>query len=121
MPEVTTVVDRYVDFWNEPDADRRRALAAEVWTDDAHYLDPLMEGTGAATIADMVGAVQAQYPGTEFRLVAGPDAHHDRVRFTWQLVVQEAGTVLATGFDFGTVAEDGRLQDVTGFLELAQQ
>jgi hypothetical protein len=51
-------------------------------------------------------------------LAAGPDAHHDRVRFTWQLVA-ESGDAVATGVDFATVADDGRLRAVTGFLEAA--
>jgi hypothetical protein len=40
------------------------------------------------------------------------------VRFTWQLVA-ENGDAVATGVDFATVADDGRLRAVTGFLEPA--
>jgi hypothetical protein len=65
----------------------------------------------------MVAGAQAAYPGHEFRLVAGPDAHNDRVRFTWQLFGPSGADAVATGIDFATVAEDGRLREVTGFLE----
>ena len=61
---------------------------------------------------------QQQYPGHRFALVAGPDAHHDRVRFSWSLSAN-GGDPIAIGVDFATVAEDGRMCSVTGFLEPA--
>jgi hypothetical protein len=39
------------------------------------------------------------------------------VRFTWHLTAAAGGDPLAVGIDFGTVAADGRLRAVTGFLE----
>ena len=116
MNDITTTVTTYIDAWNEADAERRRALAAEAFADDARYLDPHFEGAGQDGIATMIGGVQEQFPGHRFTLVEGPDAHHDRVRFTWHLDGPQ-GTV-AVGTDFATVAEDGRLRDVTGFLAL---
>jgi hypothetical protein len=36
--------DRYLALWNEPDADRRRRMIAELWTEDgAHILQPPQE------------------------------------------------------------------------------
>ena len=64
----------------------------------------------------MIAAAQEQFPGHRFELVDGPDAHHDRVRFTWQLVAEAGGAPVAVGLDFGTLAPDGRLHSVTGFL-----
>ena len=115
MRDITTVVHDYLATWNEPDPERRRALAAAVWTEEGTYLDPLMEGAGPDGIAVMIGAAQAQFPGHRFELAFGPDAHNDVARFAWRLV-GENGTV-AAGTDFATVAEDGRLRAVTGFLE----
>jgi hypothetical protein len=56
-----------------------------------------------------------QFPGHRFVLSAGPDAHNDVVRFSWTL--NGADGPVAAGTDFATVAGDGRLQAVTGFLE----
>ena len=112
---ITSVVDSYIAAWNEGDADRRRSLVASVWTDDGRYLDPLMSGAGTDGIADMIGAAQAQFPGHAFALASGPDAHNDVVRFSWTL--DGAGGPVAAGTDFATVAPDGRLASVTGFLE----
>ena len=115
MAEIATVVDNYIAAWNESDQERRRSLVSETFTEDARYLDPLVAGEGADGIEAMIAGVRGAYPGHVFRLVSGPDAHHDRVRFTWQL--HGENRPVATGIDFATVAEDGRLQDVTGFLE----
>jgi len=116
MRDVQTVVDGYIAMWNEPDEAERRALVAETLTEDATYVDPLMAGEGVDGITAMIGAAQEQFPGHRIRLHAGPDAHHDRVRFTWQLQDGD-GAAVVTGVDFATVAEDGRLRSVTGFLE----
>ena len=115
MTNIAATVDKYIATWNEPDPERRAALAAEVWADDGTYLDPLMRGETPDGIAAMIGAARAQFPGHRFELSFGPDAHNDRVRFAWRLV-GDAGAV-AAGVDFATVAADGRLQAVTGFLE----
>ena len=56
-------------------------------------------------------------PRPPFELAAGPDAHHDRVRFAWHLVADDGGAPPPTGVDFALVADDGRLAAVTGFLE----
>jgi hypothetical protein len=117
MADVTTLVDGYIAMWNETSAERRRAIIAETWTDDATYLDPIMAGDGHDGIDAMVAGAQAQFPGHRFELSAGPDAHHDRVRFAWRLVGADGGGPVAAGVDFARLADDGRLRDVTGFLE----
>ena len=114
---ISSVVETYIASWNEPDAARRRELVEQTFADDARYLDPLMAGEGADGITAMIGAAQAQFPGHRFELAYGPDAHNDVVRFAWTLK-GEAGPV-ANGVDFATVAADGRLRNVTGFLETA--
>ena len=114
---INSVVDTYIASWNEGDESRRRELVGQAFTDDARYLDPLMAGEGTDGITAMIGAAQTQFPGHRFELAFGPDAHNDVVRFAWQLV-GENGPV-AGGTDFATVADDGRLRNVTGFLETA--
>jgi hypothetical protein len=117
MTDINDIVDNYIASWNESDPERRRALVERTWAEDGTYLDPLMAGAGAEEIAAMIGAAQAQFPGHRFELAFGPDAHNDRVRFAWRLV--GSGGPVAAGVDFATVAEDGRLRAVTGFLEPA--
>jgi hypothetical protein len=116
MTELTTVVDGYIAMWNEIDPARRRSIIEQTWTEDASYVDPQAEVSGADGLDALVAAVQQQFPGHRFVLASGPDAHHDRARFTWQLV-SESGDAVVTGLDVAVVADDGRLQAVTGFLE----
>jgi hypothetical protein len=117
MKNITDIVDTYIASWNETDPERRRALVGQTWSEDGSYLDPMMSGDGPDQISAMIAAAQQQFPGHRFALAAGPDAHHDRVRFTWNLVGSEGP--VAVGGDFATVAPDGRLRAVTGFLESA--
>ena len=115
--DLTDLIHRYIDAWNETDAGRRHELVAGVWSDDGTYLDPLMSGAGHDEIAAMIGGAQQQFPGHRFELSFGPDAHNDQVRFAWRLYGPEGNAPVAAGVDFGTVAGDGRLGSVTGFLE----
>jgi hypothetical protein len=113
--DLNALIHRYIDAWNEPDAERRRELVAQTWTEDGTYLDPLMSGSGHDSIATMIALAQERFPGHRFELSFGPDAHNDRVRFAWRL--REGDALVAAGVDFATVAGDGRLRSVTGFLE----
>src|SRR5262245_29780314 len=115
MSNLPALIDRYFDMWNETDGDQRRDLIARTWTEDAAYVDPLMEGTGQAGIDAMVAGVQAQFPGHRFRRTSEIDAHHDCVRFAWELA-PEGGAALVRGVDFGVVVGE-RLRSITGFLD----
>jgi len=73
--------------------------------------------TGAGVIVLPCGAgAQAQFPGHRFSLVGAPDAHYDRVRFTWSLT-DDGGAQVAIGSDVVAVAGDGRMRSIVGFLE----
>jgi SnoaL-like domain len=120
MADTDTLVNNYIAMWNEPDADKRRRLVAETVTDDADYVDPVMEGAGIDGITTMIGAAQSQFPGHRFALIAGPEVHHDRARFTWSLAA-DGGEPVAIGVDFVTLADDGRMRSITGFLETPPQ
>jgi hypothetical protein len=118
MSDAHVLVSTYIDMWNESDAERRRELVAQTVTEDADYLDPVMAGTGIDGITTMIAGAQQQFPGHRFALRSGPDTHHDRVRFTWSLAPAD-GAPIAVGTDFATVADDGRMRSITGFLEPA--
>jgi hypothetical protein len=117
MHDVMNIVDGYLAIWNETDPARRRALIAETWSDDASYLDPMMSATGADALDGMIAVAQGQFPGFQFRPLGQPDAHNDRVRFSWALLAPGADDSVVEGTDFAVIAADGRLQSVTGFLD----
>jgi hypothetical protein len=118
-PDVHTTVHRYIAVWNETDPARRRALIDLTWSEDASYVDPHFAGEGRDGIDAVVAGVQESFPGLRFELTDGPDAHHDRVRFAWRALGPNGNGPAAVGVDFATVAPDGRLRSVTGFLEPA--
>jgi hypothetical protein len=116
VSNATALVERYLAIWNERDATRRRALIAQSWTEDASYIDPLMHGDGHAGIDAMIQAVQDRFVGHRFHLLKQADAYGNYIRFSWELA-PEGGAMLVGGSDFATVADDGRLQSVVGFLD----
>jgi hypothetical protein len=111
-----TLVTRYLAAWNEADPARRQARIAELWTDDAHYRDPLMEGAGHAALDALMAGVQQQFPGYRFRQRGTADGHHYVVRFAWELG-PEGETAPIAGSDVAVLAPDGRIQQVIGFLD----
>lgn len=115
-----TTVDRYVAMWNEADPGRRLELARLAWSESGRYLDPLFDATGHAELDATIAALQARFPGHEFRRTSELDGHHTTFRFGWELVAPD-GAVVARGLDVAELAADGRLQSVIGYVdELAQ-
>ena len=115
MTDTTRIADRYIDTWNETDPDRRSALLAESWSNDATYVDPLMSGTGHDQISALVSGVHERFPGFRFQLNGRVDGYGDKVRFSWMLGPQSEPDMIK-GTDFAVI-EDGRLKSVTGFLD----
>jgi SnoaL-like domain len=116
MPDVSDLISKYIEAWNQTDAAARRDLIGEIWAPDGRYIDPLADVTGPEQVDGVIEAVQAQFPGLKFRLAGPVDAHHDQARFTWELAPAGADAVVV-GFDVARRDEDGRLALVLGFLD----
>jgi hypothetical protein len=113
---MTELVERYLDCWNETDPDARAARVRELFTEDATYVDPLVEARGHEQLAATIAAVQQQFPHFRFTGVGTPDAHHQQVRFQWALGPAGAEPPVV-GFDVVVTAGDGRIATVLGFLD----
>jgi|ERR1700744_5707647 hypothetical protein len=116
MIDAETIAERYIALWNETDATTRRQLVDDLWTENALYADPMMKADGQDGIAALIGGVHTQFPGYRFTLTGKVDGHGPYVRFSWSLGPLD-GAVIARGTDFAAVAPDGRLAQVTGFLD----
>ncbi|MEA2811112.1 MAG: hypothetical protein QOJ17_5253, partial [Rhodospirillaceae bacterium] len=46
MSTLQTFVQNYIAVWNEPDAERRRALIRTLWQEDASHLARTLEAIG---------------------------------------------------------------------------
>src|SRR5262245_18152277 len=115
MADATTIVDTYLAMWNEPDPNRRARLIEQAWVSDGRYADPMLAAEGHEALGEMVAGVQAKFPDHRFRRRSGVDAHHDQLRFAWDLVAPD-GAVVVAGIDVGALAADGRLARITGFF-----
>lgn len=119
MPhDFNAIVDRYVAQWNEPDAAKRRADIASLWTDDAFHFTKSMEARGHAELeARVAGAYETwvREKGYRFRRCGDVDGHHDTIKLRWRMMDGE--TVLATGCDFLMLTEDGRIRLDAQFIE----
>lgn len=109
---VSELVARYLESWNETDPAARRRAIDELWARDGVYTDPMAVAAGRDQIDATIGAVQGQFPGLAFTLAGEVDAHHDIARFTWSL-----GDDLVIGFDVLVLDSGGRISKVHGFLD----
>lgn len=116
MTDFTALAERYIAAWNEADPAARRRAVADLWADDARYVDPLVDIEGHEGIAAAIAAVQGQFPGFVFRLAGPVDGHHEQLRFGWELGPPGEPASIA-GFDVAVTDGDGRLRTVLGFLD----
>jgi hypothetical protein len=116
MTDLKNLIDGYIAAWNETDDAARAEKIAEVFVEQIEYTDPLASVHGHEELSTLMGAAQAQFAGLTFRLAGEPDAHHDVVRFTWELA-PGAEEALVVGFDVALIAPDGRIGAVAGFLD----
>jgi hypothetical protein len=114
---IRDVVDRYIAVWNEPDADARRRAVAELWTEDGTYTDPLAAAEGHEAIEAVIAGAREHFPGHVFKLFGDIDAHHDVVRFGWELVPEGGDESVVVGFDVAVATSNGSLRNVYGFLD----
>lgn len=111
----TETMDLYCAVWNARDADERRALVRQVWSDDGRYVDPTADVSGGEALVAHVGGVLEAFGDFRLRRTSGVDEHHDHARFTWSMETAEGGPI-ADGFDVVTLAADGRIDLVVGFF-----
>ena len=124
------LADRYLALWNEPDADRRRRMIAELWTEDGrHILQPPQEiraiaaqpGIGLTAILEARGyeeieaRVASAYEhwvdseGLSFRGRDDAERLGDVVKFHWEAVAKD-GELFGVGLNFLVLAADGRIE-----------
>jgi hypothetical protein len=110
------LVTQYLNAWNETDPTRRRVALAALFSEDCRYVDPLAAVDGVTALDQLVGAVQQQLPGFEFRLLGPIDAHHEQARFAWQAAPRGAAEPVVVGFDVVLLGA-GKIRSVYGFLD----
>ena len=124
------LAEKYLALWNEPDADRRRRMIAELWTEDGrHILQPpqeireiagqpgigltaILEARGYEEIEARVASAYEHWVGSEGLSFRGRDDAErlgDVVKVHWEAVAKD-GEVFAVGLDFLVLTADGRIE-----------
>lgn len=124
------LAEKYVALWNEPDADRRRRMIAELWTEDgSQILQPPQEmreiaaspGIGLAATLQARGHSELQArattsyehwvgsEGLSFRARDDAQRLGDVVKFHWEAIADD-GSTAAVGLNVLVLAADGRVQ-----------
>jgi hypothetical protein len=129
------LAERYTAVWMEPDANRRRRMIAELWSEDAiHILQPTQEVYEAADeralnptwqvrghdeLEARVTSAYEDFVATgqmSFRLRDGAKRLGDVVTWRWEGVSPD-GEVLGAGLEFVILAADGRIATDYQFVE----
>jgi hypothetical protein len=123
------LAEKYLALWNEPDADRRRRMIAELWTEDGrHILQPpqeirgiaaqpgigltaILEARGYDEIETRVASAYEHWVGSEGLTFRGRDAERlgDVAKFHWEAVAKD-GELFGVGLNFLVLSADGRIE-----------
>src|SRR6201991_2822030 len=124
------LAEHYLALWNEPDADRRRGMIAELWTEEGrHILQPPQEiraiaaqpGIGLTSILEARGHAEIEAraasayehwvrsEGLSFRGRDDAERLADVVKLHWEAVAKD-GEVFGVGLDVLVLAADGRIE-----------
>jgi hypothetical protein len=117
MTDITTVIDRSISLWTEPDVARRQELIAQTFTEDVSYLTPQFAAHGHDGIANMAAELAEHLPGSRYLRASAIDAHNDRVRVGWEVIPPQGAVRFAAGVNFCELAPDGRISAITGFTD----
>ena len=130
MTDTQAFAENYLSLWNEPDADRRRRMIAELWTEEGrHILQPpqeirevaarpglamtaSLEARGYEEIEARAASAYEHWVGSEGLSFQGRDDAErlgDVVKFHWE-AVGEDGQALAVGLVFLVLTADGRIE-----------
>jgi hypothetical protein len=136
MNDATTLADRYVAVWNEPDPETRRAAVRALWTDDAsHTLQPPQDVRDAAVALGVAVDLEARghdaleervtkshdefvgRGGFAFRPAGDAARLRDMVKFRWEMVPRDGGDVAGRGLQVVVLDADGRIRLDYQFIE----
>ena len=137
MLEPNEIVERYVELWNETDADRRRAAIHELWTDDcAHILQapqdirdraatvgfycPTLETHGHEALEARVARAHEEFvaPG-EYVFQSTGEAVRvgNAVKFRWEMVTAGGAGPAGAGLEFLILDARGRIRTDYQFID----
>ncbi|MEX5707158.1 nuclear transport factor 2 family protein [Parafrankia sp. FMc6] len=116
LNQVTRLVTTLLSAWNESDPGRRTDVLETCCAPEISYVNPISAAQGPAAVADLIGAINTQFPGIAPHRTSGIDFHHTHARFSW-VMRDRAGQELLAGFDIVTLTPDqARIASVVTFF-----
>ncbi len=124
------LAEKYLALWTEPEADQRRRMIAELWTEDGRHIlqppqeiraiaaqpglamTPILEARGYEEIEARGASVYEHWVGAEGLSFRGRDDAErlgDVVKFHWEAVAKD-DEVFAVGLNFIVLAANGRIE-----------
>jgi hypothetical protein len=110
IPSVETMIEQYVNTWNDTHLDAYRAGFASCWAPDATYTDPgnaLIKGVDA--LADLAQWSFNKVPGRKFNILKRPVFHHNSGRYYWTVALPEGPRQGLDYFEFNDQFQITRL------------
>lgn len=113
---IETMIDAYCAAWSETDPAQRAHHLQGLWADGATYTDPTVDSLHLTDLLEHIGRVQEARPGAKVRRCTDVDAHHDVLRFGFEVIGAD-GAVIRHGVDFVVLdSSRSRLRQVIGFF-----
>ncbi len=114
--DITQLIDRYCEVWNEPDATRRAELLNSVWAENASYTDPTIHAANGRELLAHIAKLRSGRPGATIIRTSAVDLHHGVTRFAW-CMVRADGTAMPDGLDIAFLTPDEtKISLIIGFF-----
>jgi hypothetical protein len=104
------LVERYVAAWNENEPMRRRKRVADLWHETAVRYNHTSEQVGREAIAQAVISTYQHFGANGYRFTPlnNTVAHHNAVKFSWEMVTP-SGETDSIGTTFLLLDHEGRI------------
>lgn len=98
----------YIAMWNEPDADRRRALMEQCWAERGRLVTRISVLDGREALWKSMGGFHTDPRGLRAKLTTVIDAGETVFRFAG-IVAAPDGASLGEAYDVGEIGADGKI------------
>ena len=120
--QLSRFINRYVSMWHEAEPTRRREIVLSLFAEDAENYTRKLAAHGTEEIIARVTRAHEDWvacKGFVFRPAGNTDAHHQVVKFFWEMLPKVGGPIEARGLDIFVLREDGRILALYQFSESA--
>lgn len=118
--ELDAFIEQYMAIWHETDTERRRALVARLFADDAENVTGRSVSRGHDEIHARVKRSHDEWvvaKGRVFEPTGNHVSQHHLVKFFWKMVPKDGGPTEALGLDVFVLNEAGRIRALYQFNE----